>query len=96
MGAPLEIGPWEARPSEDGKIEWEVVCPIGPFYVALAFDAAEGRTSEATARLIATTPDLLAFVRGVAKHDPVFAKGHDKLVIAEARALVARATGEAP
>lgn len=51
--------------------------------------------SEANARLIAAAPELLAFVETVAKRDLVFAKGAKKQVIAEARALAAKARGDA-
>lgn len=36
-------------------------------------------------------PELLAFVKDFAGRDPVFAKGHEKQRIADARALVAKA-----
>ena len=49
--------------------------------------------AQANACLIAVAPELLDFVKHIAKQDPTFAKGHDKLLIAEARGLVAKATG---
>lgn len=38
-------------------------------------------------------PDLLSFVKRHAERNPVFAKGHEKEIIAEARRLVAQAEG---
>lgn len=49
--------------------------------------------SKERARLIAAAPDLLAFVQGIANHDPVFAKGSRKQEIADARALIAKTKG---
>lgn len=49
--------------------------------------------AQANAHLIAAAPDLLEFVRDHAKRNPVFAKGFEKQVIADAIALVAKAEG---
>jgi hypothetical protein len=51
----------------------------------------EHEERDANARLIAAAPDLLAFVRDVARLDPIFAKGDEKQRIHDARALVAAA-----
>lgn len=42
-------------------------------------------------RLFCAAPDMLEFIRRIAKRDPVFAKGHEKQVIKDAAALVAKA-----
>lgn len=63
--------------------------------VAVRMDGEPTAEGEANAHLIAAAPDLLAFVAKIANYDPVFAKGHEKQVIANARALVAKATGGA-
>lgn len=47
----------------------------------------------ADAQLFSVAHELLEFVRNQAKRDPVFAKGHDKQVIADAKALIAKAEG---
>lgn len=49
---------------------------------------------KANAHLFLVARELYAFVEDVAKSDPVFAKGHQKQEIKNARALIARARGE--
>jgi hypothetical protein len=59
----------------------------------VAPEAATGEDVRAIHSLIAAAPDLLEFVRRQARLNPVFAKGNDKQIIAEAIALVAKAEG---
>ena len=47
----------------------------------------------ANARLFAASYDLFWFVAGIAQSDPVFAKGHEKERIVEARRLIAQVLG---
>lgn len=47
----------------------------------------------ANARLFAASHDLFFIVVSVAKRDPLYAKGHEKPLIAEARRLVAQVLG---
>lgn len=84
-------GPWKAFSRLDAYGLPEIVvtadngCPI-----AVVANHAEFK---ANSHLIAAAPELLDFVRGHAKRDPVFAKGLEKKVIADAIALVAKAEG---
>jgi hypothetical protein len=101
MTEPKHIpGPWQYQDA-DGC--FDVVASDGRWVAYVAgTPSAENRPTavtremrQATGHLISAAPDLLAFVTAIAKRDPVFAKGHEKQVIAAARALVAKAEGSA-
>jgi hypothetical protein len=77
---------------------WSVDCGsivMGGEVVAsrVAPDAATREDVAAIHALIVAAPDLMAFVGRIARQDPVFAKGHEKRVIADARELFVRAGG---
>ncbi|MDF2994648.1 MAG: hypothetical protein K0R27_285 [Xanthobacteraceae bacterium] len=81
-------GPWTV--TEDFTIlddEGHCVCVVGD-----PFDKAAPQDKERAAA-IAALPELLDFVREVARRDPVFAKGHEKQRIRDAAYLVAKAEG---
>lgn len=88
-------GPWAVHPKQSETRPVRVGRErAGPGYtVAQVMTYPLGKeTCLANARLIAAAPELLAFVADVAKNDPVFAKGHEKQRIHDARALLAKAT----
>ncbi len=81
--------PWEYTPD-----------PINPAVASLAYPSSDGllfRTDDA--RLIAAAPDLLAALREMlcqfADHEQYDEDGYDTAAINNARAAIARATGEA-
>lgn len=90
-------GPWilEGHWSPDSKKlgGWVSTAHPSPLF---ALEPITGTPANiiANARLIAAAPDLLAFVRDVARLDPIFAKGHEKRRIHDARALVGKAEGK--
>ncbi|KEZ00320.1 hypothetical protein AI27_06535 [Sphingomonas sp. BHC-A] len=97
-------GPWFAVEAESMKycsvVEFEygsgargTVGLIGTDGVTVG--ASDLERQNADARLIAAAPDMLAFIAKIADFDPTFAKGHYKQQIADARELVAKATGAA-
>lgn len=86
-------GPWEAIQKGGINAPWNVNVPHlsdtdSMKYVAGAFGRT-GKEQEANARLIAAAPELLAFAQMVA------GGGYDMAdIMTEARALIAKATGE--
>lgn len=93
MSAPaFTPGPWEARGGSLHRKHWLIDAPARRFIATI--DGPPDAEGEANARLIAAAPKLYAFVAEVAKRDPVFAKGDDKRIIADAISLCAKARGE--
>ncbi len=91
-------GPWRAETAASssgfGRV---IVAPredVPDVFVAYVGNWKQGPEREnADAALIAAAPELLAFVKKAASFNPVFAKGAEKQVIAEAQRLVAKAEG---
>lgn len=78
-------GPWEVCDYELGLKA--ISTPNITHYLATEIDAAD-------ARLIAAAPDLLAALERIAAGDPMHTS-FNALAISEARAAIAKATGEA-
>lgn len=98
-------GPWRVEQgttlvwgacNRDDQSNYGMGYPIAECRITPSSSWAKGPNAdegEANAHLIAAAPDMLDFIRQIAKRDPVFAKGHEKQVIADARALVTKAEG---
>lgn len=90
-------GPWRLTGPDDFG-DYTIQPPDAELAIAAVVNGAmnhltgDGAQHAANARMIVAAPDLLAFVREIARRNPVFAKGDDKRVIAEARDLVSKAT----
>lgn len=85
---PLEIGIIPTLVVE--RVNAEMVRNVANVSIAdnAPLNSPAGDVAKARARLFVTSPALLAFVERIAQRDPVFAKGSEKQVIADARALV--------
>lgn len=82
-------GPWTAE-GPDAYGDFNIL----PAHETLAIGAVvrngvrPNAVTAANARLVAAAPELLDFVKRFAMRDPVFARAHDKQIIANARELV--------
>jgi len=84
-------GPWFANDS------LQLFAETGQHIASLdsSTEGFEGGTLYANARLIAASPDLLAALERIAAGDPMH-NSFNALAISEARAAIAKATGETP
>lgn len=85
-------GPWSAFTDDSGSRPHTNIVAVNP-RTDCVFSLPGHHKRDPNVQLIAAAPELLDFIRQIAKRDPVFAKGHEKQVIADARALVAKAEG---
>lgn len=91
------VGPWHVEPTNSARLSNVVVSDVqGSNGSTVVIGQCAGPDKDANAALIAMAPQLYAFVAAAARRDPVFAKGSDKQLIADARDLIQKAGGGQP